>query len=382
MTRNTGASVLRGAAEDIAHDHTVSGERPVPVASLEAVPLLPSWLARVQRELTLHGAALDHETRAAEWFLDNVHIVERTIRQVREDMPPSFYEQLPALATTGEPRVYALAREFVALSDLQADLHGLTRFVRAYQSVEPLRVGELWALPAMLRLCSLEVLTSALASLVPSPGHPPFVPEAPRLNLDATDSIARAIMEMRAVARIDWKQFFLATSVVERTLRGDPAGVYRRMDFGACDRYRKVVERIARRTGLAEEDVAQRAVDRAARAPEPRRRTAHVGYYLVDEGRADLERELGYRPTASERVQRLVFRHASGCYLTALAVATGAAIVVPALMLSALGAGPWLFALGMLVALLPAMTLAVTLVQWLITMALPPRGRREPRRRG
>jgi len=375
VTRNGGgASVPRGAAEDIARGHTtLSRGRPVPVAALEALPLLSPWIGRVHRELAMHGAALDHETRAAEWFLDNAHIVERTIRQVRQDLPRSFYEQLPALATTGEPRVYSLAHEFVALSDLQADLHGLTRFVRAYQLVAPLRMGELWALPAMLRLSSLEVLTSALASLVPSAGPAPFVPEAPRLNLDVTDSIARAIMEMRALARIDWKQFFLATSVIEKTLRGDPAGVYRRMDFETCDRYRKVVERIAHRTGLTEEDVAQRAVDRAASSPEPRGRGAHVGFWLVDEGREDFERELGYRPTAGERVRRFVFRHASGCYLTALAVSTGAAMLLPALMLSASGTGAWLFAPGMLVALLPAMTLAVTVVQWLITMALPPR---------
>jgi len=373
VSQTAPAPAFRQAAEDIARSHSVSHERPGRVAPLEALPLLLPWLERVQRELVLHGAELDHEARAVDWFLDNAYVVDRAIRQVREDMPWSFYEQLPALATTGEPRVYALAREFVTLSDLQTDLPGLARFVRAYQSVEPLRVGELWALPAMLRLCSLEVVTSSLASLVPSAGAAPFTTEAPCLNLDVTDSIARAVVEMRALARIDWKQFFLSISVVERALRRDPADIYGRMEFETCDRYRKVIERIARRTGLAEEDVAQRAVERAARAPEPPGRRGHVGYYLVDEGIEEFERELGYRPTARERVRRLVFKHATVCYFAVLVIAIGAAMVFPAFLLSAFGAGPWVFALGMLVALLPAMTLAVTTVQWLITNALPPR---------
>ncbi|MHC4952859.1 MAG: GH36-type glycosyl hydrolase domain-containing protein [Planctomycetota bacterium] len=373
MTTGTGGSALSQAAEDIARGHTVSRERPKRVAPLVELSLLSPWLERVERELVLHGAELDHEVRAVEWFLDNAYVVGRTIRQVREDMPWSFYRQLPALETTGEPRIYALAREFVTLSDLQTDPRRLARFVHAYESVEPLRVGELWALPTMLRLCSLEVITSALATLVPAAGAAPFSTEAPRLNLDVTDRITRAIVEMRTLARIDWKQLFLSTSVVERALHRDPAEVYARMEFETCDRYRKVIERLARRTGLTEVDVAQRAVARAAREPEPRGRRGHVGYFLIDEGREDFERDLGYRPTAKERAQRLVFKHASGCYFAALGVAIGVAMSIPAFLLSAFGAGPWLLAAGVLVALLPGTTLAVTAVQWLITNALPPR---------
>src|ERR1700675_2607285 len=75
-------------------------------------------------------------TPAAEWLLDNYHLVEEQIREIREDLPPSFYRQLPKLADgpfVGFPRVFGLAWAFVAHTDSRFDSEMLVRYVHAYQ---------------------------------------------------------------------------------------------------------------------------------------------------------------------------------------------------------------------------------------------------------
>ena len=100
-------------------------------------------------------------TPAAEWFVDNFHIVEAVARQVREDLPLGFYRQLPKLADEpleGYPRVLGLAWAFVAHTDSRVEPDTLQRFVRAFQRVQPLTIGELWAVPIALRIVLLENL--------------------------------------------------------------------------------------------------------------------------------------------------------------------------------------------------------------------------------
>src|SRR5713101_8740531 len=92
---------------------------------------------------------------AGEWLVDNFHIVEEQLREIREDLPPSFYRQLPKLARgplKGFPRVYGLAWAFVEHTDSRFETEPLRRFVRAYQRVRPLTIGELWATAISLRL--------------------------------------------------------------------------------------------------------------------------------------------------------------------------------------------------------------------------------------
>jgi cyclic beta-1,2-glucan synthetase len=100
-------------------------------------------------------------TPAAEWLVDNFHLVEEQVREIREDLPPGFYRQLPKLADgawRGYPRIHALAYEFVAHTDSRFDEEALRRYVRAYQRVQPLSIGELWALAISLRVVLVENL--------------------------------------------------------------------------------------------------------------------------------------------------------------------------------------------------------------------------------
>src|SRR3989338_5119177 len=85
-------------------------------------------------------------TPAAEWLVDNFHIVEEQILEIIDDLPPEFYRKLPKLAEgflKGSPRVYGVAWAFVAHTDSRFDPDWLRRFVRAYQRTDPLMIGEL-----------------------------------------------------------------------------------------------------------------------------------------------------------------------------------------------------------------------------------------------
>ncbi|MCC6651707.1 MAG: carbohydrate-binding protein, partial [Candidatus Eisenbacteria bacterium] len=100
-------------------------------------------------------------TPAAEWLLDNFHLVEGELREIRRYLPTRYYLELPRLAVrglAGTARVYAMAVELLRYSDARLDAQRLDRFVNAFQAVAPLSIGELWAWPSMLKLALIEHL--------------------------------------------------------------------------------------------------------------------------------------------------------------------------------------------------------------------------------
>ena len=123
-------------------------------------------LASAHRAIARSIAAGGAITPAAEWLVDNYHVVEAQIRQIRNDLSPGFYRQLPKLAAgplAGYPRVLGLAWAFVAHTDSRFDTDLLRHFVNAYQRVQPLTIGELWALAITLRIVLVENLRRAAA---------------------------------------------------------------------------------------------------------------------------------------------------------------------------------------------------------------------------
>ncbi|HXG11673.1 MAG TPA: glycosyl transferase family 36, partial [Gemmataceae bacterium] len=118
-------------------------------------------LTRAHRLIVEATARQEPITPDAEWLLDNFHIIVDTLREVRQDLPRGYYRELPTLADgpfAGLPRVYALGIELIAHTDSGLDETTITRAVQAYQTVAPLTIGELWAVPIMLRLGLLENL--------------------------------------------------------------------------------------------------------------------------------------------------------------------------------------------------------------------------------
>jgi cellobiose phosphorylase len=122
---------------------------------------------------------------AAEWLLDNFYLIEEQIRTAKRHLPKGYSKELPRLTgITAYPRVYDIALETISHGDGRVDPEGLSRFVASYQQVTPLTVGELWAIPIMLRLALIENLRRVAARLV-----------ANRINSNLADSWADQMVD-------------------------------------------------------------------------------------------------------------------------------------------------------------------------------------------
>ena len=156
-----GVERLEQHAESLAAAQPIT-KRPPPVLSLHArlkdnaAVLLAAYRATAAELESGRGVV-----PASEWLLDNYHLVEEQIREIRDDLPPGYYRQLPKLAEgpfAGYPRVFGLAWAFVAHTDSHFDPDILRRFITAYQRVQPLTIGELWAVAITLRIVLIENL--------------------------------------------------------------------------------------------------------------------------------------------------------------------------------------------------------------------------------
>ena len=99
--------------------------------------------------------------RQSEWLLDNFYMIAEQIRTAREHLPKNYSRELPHLkkgSLEGIPRVYDIALELISHSDGRIHRESLDSFVSAYQTEKSLTLGELWAIPIMLRLALLENL--------------------------------------------------------------------------------------------------------------------------------------------------------------------------------------------------------------------------------
>ena len=389
---------------------------------------------------------------AEAWLLDNFYLIEQQINLARRLLPRGYSRQLPRLAdgpSAGFPRIYDLALELISHMDGRVDSDNATQFIAAYQTFEPLMLGELWAFPIMLQLALLENLRrvavriarrreerdAAIAwadrmletaerdpkkliqllaefAYADVPLTAPFVEEfyarlqsqgpamafvqtwveqklleqgvtaaqlsetAGRTAATNQISIANSIGSLRFIGAMDWRDYVESLSVVEQTLREDPAGMHASQDFATRDRYRHVVEDVARRSERSELAVAREAIAlahtaAAQRSPDDRR--AHVGYYLIDDGRRDLERAIGCRVPLKSRIISASRRLRLFLYLCPIAVLTALATALVLLPFHGFAPGDWRDWLLALAGVVSASALAVALVNLLVTLCVPPR---------
>jgi cyclic beta-1,2-glucan synthetase len=365
---------LEAFARELQKHHKVSGRDPQAILAWVELRSLLHWLIQAR---TAAATAEPDATKAAEWLLDNDYQVQRAVLQIGQHLPAAFYRRLPRLTTPGLeglPRIFVLAHGVLQASHLQLSLSTAIQFVRAYQDAAPLTIAELWAFPTMLRLACLEILVAAFARLFPNVPTP-FEPSQCACalgGLDDTECVARALANLGMIASIQWRDFFEGTSRVEEILARDPAAVYARMDFETRDRYRKAVEVLADSSSRSEWFVAE-AVLAQSRAAKSGPRASHIGYWLVGDGRSELENTLGFRRTAATRRARAAQRHAGLLFASALAMSGMAALILPTLYLRATGAEAPILIFGVALALTPASVLSVTLVHWIVTVVVPPR---------
>jgi len=405
------------------------------------------------------GVERKREPSPAElWLLDNGHVVEGQLREIDEDLPWGYLMKLPRIAEgkmRGYPLVYALCVDYLRYTDCRLDVRSLEQFIAAYQSERVLTIGELWAVPIMLRLglvLAVSVLASSeaqasdrdvaddwarrlLSTVGPSstdaadqahdlavllakleqarrkqPPSDAFLvtllrrlrerEDAPievlewiskcteALNTTPEDlarryhlrqaadqvSVGNAITSMRAINTLDWSIFFRSTSLVEATLRRDPNNVYAQMDDPSRDRCRHAVERLARRSGKSETGIAQTALELATQhRDDPADYRAHVGYYLVDEGRDELHRALGYTPRFDLQVRQWLARHPAAVYLASIAVLSLGLAWIVWTTLSGVDVAALSNVLLLIATLFATSEIAVAVVNAAVVTLVPPR---------
>jgi cyclic beta-1,2-glucan synthetase len=113
-------------------------------------------IERVRRDLADADRLEQGVSPSAEWILDNSHIIRAHINEVRRNLSKRFYHELPQLAQDGLPRIYSLAAELVLHTDSRLDRHNIEDFLETYQTASALTIGELWAMPLMLRIAIVE----------------------------------------------------------------------------------------------------------------------------------------------------------------------------------------------------------------------------------
>ncbi|MEN9579592.1 MAG: hypothetical protein RJA70_2601, partial [Pseudomonadota bacterium] len=168
-------SALRGelyAAEHLTlHAAEVARAHGAPSLRITPGPLRKRFAAarkriRVAYEILASGQEEHHDpTPAEEWLLDNSHVVNEQIREIQDHLPWRYLVELPRVshgAMRGYPRVYGLCLDYLRHTDARVDPTSLADYVSSYQRVSGLTIGELWAVPIMLRL-GLTLVVGALA---------------------------------------------------------------------------------------------------------------------------------------------------------------------------------------------------------------------------
>ena len=441
---------MRQHGRTLAESHTVTKKR-APEQLLTRLTENEGVLVETCSMLTSAVKANRRVAPAGEWLLDNFYLIKEQIRTAKKHLPKGYSRELPRLLSgpsAGLPRVYDIALETISHGDGRVDQGSLSSFIAAYQQVTALKLGELWAIPIMLRLALIENLRrvgarvaadrldrnladswadqmTAIAEKDPKSlimviadmarSNPPlsssFVAEltrrlqgqGPALALPLTwieqwlfesgltikqlvqsetrqqaadqVSISNSIGSLRLLGAIDWQEFVEMRSFVEQILCEDPFGVYPKMDFATRDRYRHVVEKIAKNSLLSEEEVARRAIRLAHDGADSNGgddRSAHVGFYLIDKGLPQLERLAQMRLSNAEALLRMSCRFPLLLYLSSIMLIT--AIFTGSLLAKAHTDGihgRLLTLIGILLVLCTS-HLALTLVNWLATLLVTP----------
>lgn len=388
---------------------------------------------------------------AGEWLLDNFYLIEEQIYTGKKHLPKGYSKGLPQLGkgpSEGLPRVYDIAVEIISHSDGRVDLESLIGFIKAYQTVTTLKLGELWAVPIMLRLAlienlrrlatqiALDILNKNLAgywademtetakkdpkSLVlviadMARSNPPmessFVAELTRRLLDKGSaltlplswieqrlsengltsselvnrenqhqaagqvSISNSISSLRFLNTTDWREFVEDTSVVEKILASNVSDVYKKMDFHTRDIYRHVVEKIAKKSILSEEEVAGVAIELSINnnhADANPSRNSHVGYYLTGKGFPQLKSKVRPKLSTVDFLKNIFNRIPFLSYTFFITILASCLTFLLLQKAAKDNLPDWMMVVLAGICLITTSQFATTFVNWLVTLTVRP----------
>ncbi|MFP3545079.1 glucoamylase family protein [Rhizobium sp. SIMBA_035] len=335
-------------------------------------------ILRVYRTTAADVESGETITPAAEWLLDNHYIVEEAIQEVRRDFPRRFYRELPTVSVGGAqiPRTLVLAWLYVAHTHSTVSQESLTALVDGFQQTETLKIGELWAVPSLVRYVLVENLrrissrversrrmrrraneaADELVRLADPAKAAEYLKTLETLAEDNTFStqflyrmrdgsqssslaiawlddrlaslgrdteeatmaehsrlssgnvtMGNIIRSLREIDDTEWSVWVEQVSHVDQLLwdKSD----YGILDSGSRNKYRKQIEKLAKRSPLSEMEVAQLALDmteEAKASDEPQPHEPNVGGFLAGMHRPKFEARANYRPTLVQHFVRTV----------------------------------------------------------------------------
>jgi cyclic beta-1,2-glucan synthetase len=302
---------------------------------------------------------------------ENPRLLRSVLAEVSSMRKP--LDNLPrAIGENGEePRIAAISAVYLEATGGAWSPEAFSIFLSEIQRDEPLRLMELWPLASLLKFILLEELLKEAQGIAAGAGEISGAAEAdPQLG---------AILEgqfksLREIGHADWLSLIEPLILFDKVLQQDPARAYSKMDFDSRQSYRKRVSDLARYSDVDEMKVAQVALDLAIAAQsmkssDPRvcERRAHIGYYLIDKGAADLRAAICYHPRLIDRLRIAIRNNGDYLYVGTVEILTIlliGAILVPLMANYSLFGG---LTLAFLLLLLPATQGAIDLITNTIT---------------
>ena len=298
---------------------------------------------------------------SGEWLLDNIYLIEKEYKSIKDNMPKTYFDNLPPKYNDdkGEARILACVREYTKSAGLHINEKELIKFIKDKEY--ELTMGEIWAIPLMLRISLItsisdisdsivsieqeklkgkyaaykvidenkdERIKSVLNKLEKQEINELFL-ESMKKTLkdnsieknmvwnfidklkvnksifnegDTEELISKCISSLRSIESTDWKKFFNQISKVEEILNRDPSNIYSEMEFKSKDYYRHEIERLSRKFNVDEVTLTKIAYELALEKDEKELYKRHIGYYIIDDGVKELRNKLGTSGKDKERI--------------------------------------------------------------------------------
>jgi cyclic beta-1,2-glucan synthetase len=461
LTVSFNSAFLRESAISLAKIHKASATTAKPRHIKPILDKSKEVLTATYRTISSIVKAQKEITPASEWLLDNFYIIQEQIVQIGIDFPVNYHENIPTISKgehAGFPRVYEIVLNLLTHTDNVLNKEVLTEYINSYQEEQPLLIGEIWAIPIMIRLFLIQILSEKAATILEKkkikievekfvgavqkedleePGvyaqaisgwykehakqsglstlielfnylqtHDLLFDEQKRwfnyrinqyeITLEEAMrqeahkesrlevNVQNAVLSLRQISEVEWSDFVEECSIINGILKKDPSGDYSLMDFQTRDSYRKIVERVSRRSDYTEIQVSNMALELATAQDiffskecdesivNKKCVERHIGYFLVGEGYKELIRKTGYAIPFREQIKAAFESHFS-LYL----------VTVASLALSFIGilwfaSGAVSHSLGIIIAVIltaifPAFDLAISVVNRFFAFFLPPR---------
>lgn len=187
-------------------------------------------------------------------------------------------------------------------------------------------------------------------------------------------SMSNSIGSLRLLSTIDWREFVESHSIVEKILREDTDGTYPLMDFATRDRYRHVVETIAKNSNKEEEEVARIAINLTKETinTDNDDRYSHVGYFLIGRGVAITKKQALFRSSASAAIRQKFKIHASFWYSLSIFLLTFSIGGGVLLLADSDTNKVWLLVAVTIITIICASQLGVSVVNFISTLLVKP----------